>query len=156
MALASVLLISSQNAQAQCQMPLRKENSADATILQLKSEGLSFRKISNHLGLPLGSVTSRYYRLKGIRHRSQVARDANLKRCRLIRRNKLMNEKSRAAIQAAIDLRNGIQFSVAVETARKAGASLGMIGACLGMSKQALHKKVRGGGFCEARLPQSR
>lgn len=125
-------------------MPVRKERPIDATILRLKSEGWSFRAISQHLGLPLGSVTSRYYRLKGVRHPSQLANDAKLKSSRLMRRNQLKREKSLAAIQAAIESRNGTPFSVAVERARKAGASLEMIGACFGMSKQALHKKCRG------------
>jgi hypothetical protein len=124
-------------------MPVRKAHSADARILQLKSEGLSFREIANDLGLTVGSVTSRYYRLKGVRHASRVEGDAKIKRGRLMRRIKLKNEKSLAAVQAAIDFRNGSPFSVAVEKARKAGASLEMIGVCFGISKQALHKKLR-------------
>jgi len=134
----------SSNQQPERQMPIRKERPTDATILKLKSEGLSFRAISNQLGLPLGSVTSRYYRLEGVRHPSQVASDAKIKRNRLLRRNKLKSEKSQAAIQAAIELRNGAPFSIAVEKARNAGASLEMIGACFGISKQALHKRCRG------------
>src|ERR1700738_895434 len=124
-------------------MPIRKKSAADATILTLKSEGLTFREISNHLGKSLGSVTDRYYRLKGVRHPSQVTRDAQLKRNRELRRIARKKERSSAAIQVAIDLRNGIAFSVAVARARAAGASLEMIGACCGISKQALHKKWR-------------
>ena len=115
----------------------------DAAILELKSEGLSFREISKHLGKSLGSVTGRYYRLKGIRHASQTAKDAELKRNRKLRRAARMKERSLAAIQAAIELENGIGFFVAVGRARAAGASLDMIGACCGVSKQAVHKKWR-------------
>jgi hypothetical protein len=71
-----------------------------------------------------------------------MERDAKLKRSRLIRRTKIKNEKSLAAIQAAIELKKGIPFSIAVEKARMAGASLEIIGVCIGISKQALHKKV--------------
>jgi hypothetical protein len=123
-------------------MPVRNRTVADETILRLKSEGLSFRDISKHLGRSLGSVTGRYYRLKGVRHRSQIARDAELKRNRYLRRAARRKERSLAAIQAAIDLRKGIALSVAVGRARAAGASLEMIGTCCGISKQAVHKKV--------------
>src|ERR1700730_14696989 len=118
-------------------------SAADAAILRLKLEGLSFREIANHLGKSLGSVTGRYYRLKGIRHASQIARDAELTSARKLRREIRLKERSLAAIQAAIQIENGIEFSVAVGTARAAGASLDMIGACCGVSKQALHKKLR-------------
>ena len=119
-----------------------KEKASDAAILKLKSEGLSFREISGHLGKSLGSVTGRYYRLKGVRHPSQIARDAKLKKTRELRRAARRKKKSMAAIQAAIELRSGINFSVAVGKARAAGASLDMIGACCGISKQALHKRL--------------
>ena len=124
-------------------MPVRTKNVADEAILALKSEGLSFCEISKHLGKSLGSVTSRYFRLKGVRHPSQIARDSELKRTRKFRRVAREKAKSSAAIQAAIDLRSGSEFSVVIERARAAGASLEMIGACLGVSKQALHKKWR-------------
>jgi hypothetical protein len=124
-------------------MPVRNRTVADETILRLKSEGLSFRDISKQLGKSLGSVTGRYYRLKGVRHPSQLERDAQLKRDRELRRAARKKQKSLAAIQAAIEFRNGIAFSVAVGRARAAGASLDMIGACCGISKQALHKKWR-------------
>jgi hypothetical protein len=67
-------------------MPVRKRTAIDEAILRLKSEGLSFREISNHLGKPLGSVTGRYYRLKGGRHLSQIAGDAQLEKQRELRR----------------------------------------------------------------------
>src|SRR5260370_18641484 len=67
-------------------MPVRNGTLADETILRLKSEGLSFRDISKQLGKSLGSVTGRYYRLKGVRHPSQLERDAQLKRDRELRR----------------------------------------------------------------------
>jgi alkylhydroperoxidase/carboxymuconolactone decarboxylase family protein YurZ len=54
-----------------------------------------------------------------------------------------MKERSLAAIQAAIELENCVEFSVAVERAKAAGASLDMIGACCGVSKQAVYKKWR-------------
>lgn len=122
-------------------MPVRKESPTDRTILQLKSEGLSFREISLQLRLPLGSVASRYYRLKGVRHPSQVDRDEQLRKARRERRIARNKERSSAAIQAAIELRGGLPFSVAVGKARSKGASLEMIGLCLGLSKQALHKQ---------------
>ena len=118
-------------------------SAADVAILKLKSEGLSFREISKHLGKSLGSVTGRYYRLMGIRHASQIAKDAELKSNRKLRRAARMKERSLAAIQAAIELENGVEFSVAVGRAKAAGASLDMIGACCGVSKQAVHKKWR-------------
>ena len=123
----------------------RSKGPSDDLILLLKAEGLSFRDVSKRLGVSLGSVTGRYYRLKGVRHPSQIARDAEIKRTRKLRRLARNKEKSSAAIQAAIDLRNGIEPSAAIETARMAGASLEMIGTCLGISKQALHKKCRRG-----------
>jgi hypothetical protein len=122
-------------------MPVRKESPSDRAILQLKSEGLSFREISLQLRMPSGSVASRYYRLKGIRHRSQIARDEQLRKARLERRMARNKERSSAAIQAAIELRGGLPFSAAVGKARSKGASLEMIGACLGITKQALHKQ---------------
>jgi hypothetical protein len=121
-------------------MPVRLE-SADQEILVLKAQGLSFREISMHLGKSLGSVTGRYYRIKGVRHPSQIARDAELSRTRRLRRIARNRAKSLAAMQAAIDLRSGRQFSIAIGRAREAGASLEMIGVCLGVSKQALHKR---------------
>ena len=124
-------------------MPMRSKGASDDLILLLRSEGLSFREISERLGKSLGSVTGRYYRLRGVRHLSQIARDAEIKRARQLRRLARNQEKSSAAIQAAIDLRKGIGLSSAIGTARAAGASLEMIGACLGISKQALHKKYR-------------
>jgi transposase len=124
-------------------MPIRKENEADAVILRLKFEGLSFREISKNLGKSLGSVTGRYYRLKGVRHPSQIARDAALSKTRKLRRIARNKERSLAAIQAAIELRNGANFVVAVGRARGAGASLEIIGACCGVSKQAIHKRWR-------------
>jgi transposase len=124
-------------------MPIQKRTEADETILALKSDGLSFREISNRLGKSLGTVTGRYYRLKGVRHPSQIARDAQLKKNRELSRAARKKERSLAAIQAAIELRKGVAFSVAVGRARAAGASLDMIGACCGISKQALHKKWR-------------
>ena len=123
----------------------RSKGASDDLILSLRAEGLSFRDVSKRLGVSLGSVTGRYYRLMGVRHRSQIARDAEIKRTRKLRRLARNREKSSAAIQAAIDLRNGIEPSSAIEAARMAGASLEMIGACLGISKQALHKKCRRG-----------
>jgi hypothetical protein len=48
-----------------------------------------------------------------------------------------------AAIQAAKELHNGVSFSIAIAKARASGASLEMIGVCCGMSKQAVHKKLR-------------
>jgi hypothetical protein len=77
----------------------------DAAILKLKSEGLSFREISRRLGKSLGSVTGRYYRPMGIRHASQIAKDAELKSNRKLRRAVRMKERSLAAIQAAIELK---------------------------------------------------
>jgi transposase len=124
-------------------MPIRKENEADAVILRLKFEGLSFRDISRNLGKSLGSVTGRYYRLKGVRHPSQIARDAELSKARELRRLARNKERSLAAIRAAIELRNGAKFVVAVGRARRAGASLEMIGVCCGVSKQAIHKRWR-------------
>ena len=124
-------------------MHIQKRTEADETILALKSDGLSFREISNRLGKSLGTVTGRYYRLKGVRHPSQIARDAQLKKDRELSRVARKKERSLAAIQAAIELRKGVAFSVAVGRARAAGASLDMIGACFGVSKQALHKKCR-------------
>jgi transposase len=124
-------------------MPIRDRTAADETILTLKSKGLSFREISNRLGKSLGTVTGRYYRLKGVRHPSQIARDAQLKKDRELSRAARKKERSLAAIQVAIELRKGVAFSVAVGRARAAGASLDMIGTCCGVSKQALHKKWR-------------
>jgi hypothetical protein len=131
-------------------MPVRNRTPADETILRLKSEGLSFRDISKQLGKSLGSVTGRYYRLKGVRHPSQLERDAQQKRNRGLRRAARKKRKSLAAIQAAIELRNGVAFSIAVGRARAAGASLDMIGACCGVSKQALHKKWRKRGQADS------
>src|ERR1700724_2152380 len=82
-------------------MPIQKRTEADEKILALKSDGLSFREISKHLGKSLGSVTGRYYRLKGVRHPSQLERDAQLKRDRGLRRAARKKQKSLAAIQAA-------------------------------------------------------
>ena len=115
----------------------------DKTILVLKSEGHSFREIAKRLGKSLGSVTGRYYRLIGVRHASQLIRDRELSQTRKLRRAARVQDRSSAAIQAAIEMRNGIEFSVAVGRARKAGATLEMIGACCGVSKQALHKRWR-------------
>jgi hypothetical protein len=123
-------------------MPV-KSNAADHEILVLKSQGLSFREISTYLGKSLGSVTGRYYRIKSIRHPSQITRDAELSRTRRLHRIARNRAKSLAAMQAAIELNSGRQFSIAIARARKAGASLEMIGACLGISKQALHKRWR-------------
>ena len=120
-----------------------KDRSADAVILKLKSEGFSFREIAKHLGKSQGSVTGRYYRLKGVRHPSQILRDAELRKNRKLRRTVREKERSMAAIQAAIELRSGVKFSIAVGRARAAGASFEMIGVCCGVSKQALHKKWR-------------
>jgi hypothetical protein len=86
-------------------MPIQKRTEADEKILALKSDGLSFREISKHLGKSLGSVTGRYYRLKGVRHPSQIARDAKIKKKRELRRAARRKERSLAAIQAAIELR---------------------------------------------------
>ena len=122
-------------------MPVRKESPTDRVILQLKSEGLSFSEISSQLCLPRGSVAGRYYRLKGIQHPSEVKRDERLRQYRRIRRIARNKERSSAAIQAAIELRAGLAFSAAVGKARSKGASLEMISACLGISKQALHKQ---------------
>ena len=122
-------------------MPVRKESPTDRVILQLKSEGLSFSEISSRLCLPRGSVAGRYYRLKGIQHPSEVKRDERLRQYRRIRRIARNKERSSAAIQAAIELRAGLAFSAAVGKARSKGASLEMISACLGISKQALHKQ---------------
>jgi len=124
-------------------MPIRRTTVLDKTILVLKSEGLSFREIAKRLGKSLGSVTGRYYRLIGVQHASQVRRDRQLSQARRLRRAARVRERSSAAIQAAIEMRNGIEFSVAVGRARKAGATLEMIGACCGVSKQALHKRWR-------------
>jgi transposase len=120
-----------------------KLSPADEALLRFKSEGLSFREISKRLGKSRGSVTGRYYRLKGIRHASQIAKDAKLKRSRKLRRAIRMKERSLAAIQAAIELENGVEFSVAVGRAKAAGASWDMLGTCCGISKQAVHKKWR-------------
>jgi hypothetical protein len=81
--------------------------------------------------------------MRGVRHPSQIARNAELSRIRRLRRIARNKAKSAAAIQAAIDLRNGSELSVVIGRAREAGASLEMIGACFGISKQALHKKWR-------------
>jgi hypothetical protein len=124
-------------------MAIRKKVPADLMLLALKAEGLSFCEISKRLDKPLGSVTSRYYRLHGVRHTSQVKRDEELKKTRETERIAKRKVRSLAAIQAAIDLRNGISFSIAVRKARAAGASLEMIGTCCGVSKQAIHKKWR-------------
>jgi transposase len=136
-------------------MPTRKRTEADEEILALKSDGLSFREISKHLSISLGSVTGRYYRLKGVRHPSQIARDAQIKKNRELRRAARKKERSLAAIQAAIELRNGVAFSVAVGRARAAGASLDMIGTCCGVSKQALHKRWRRQGQFDPRFTDS-
>jgi hypothetical protein len=122
-------------------MPIRKEDPTDRVILRLKSEGLSFTEISGQLCLPRGSVAGRYYRLKGVQHPSQVKRDERLKEYRRMSRIARNKERSSAAVQAAIELRSGLAFSAAVGKARSKGASLEMIGACLGISKQALHKQ---------------
>jgi transposase len=127
----------------QANLGLTKETNADAVILKLKSEGFSFREIAKHIGTSLGSVTGRYYRLKGVRHPSQIMRDEELKKNRKLRRTSRGKEKSMAAIQAAIELRRGVKFSVAIGKARDAGASFEMIGTCCGVSKQALHKRWR-------------
>ena len=120
-----------------------KDRTVDAAILKLKTEGLSFRAIAKHLGKSLGSVTGRYYRLKGVRHPSQIMRDAEIRKNRKLRRKARNRERSMAAIQAAIELRSGVKFSSAIGRARAAGASFEMIGACCGVSKQALHKRWR-------------
>jgi hypothetical protein len=112
----------------------RPKGAADAVILKLTSEGFSFREISKLLGKSLGSVTGRYYRLKGVRHPSRIMRDAGLKKNRKLRRTTREKERSMAAIQAAIELRRGVKFSIAVG-GRAAGASLEMIGACCGVSQ---------------------
>ena len=134
-------IMSMLEGRSQKNLGLTKETNADAVILKLKSEGFSFREISKQLGKSLGSVTGRYYRLKGVRHPSQILRDEELKKNRKLRRTTRGKEKSMAAIQAAIELRSGVKFSAAIERARAMGASFEMIGVCCGISKQALHKK---------------
>jgi hypothetical protein len=78
----------------------------------------------------------------GIRHASQIAKDAELKSNRKLRRAVRMKERSLAAIQAAIELENCVEFSVAVERAKAAGASLDMIGACCGDIQASRLQKV--------------
>jgi hypothetical protein len=124
-------------------MPIRERTEGDETILTLKAEGLSFREVSKRFGKSIGSVTGRYYRLMGVRHPSQIAKDAKLRRKRKLRRAERTKKKSLAAIQASIELHNNVEFSVAVGRAQAAGASLDMIGACCGVSKQAIHKRCR-------------
>jgi hypothetical protein len=132
-----------QEANTQPNLYITKERNADAVILKLKSEGFSFREISKYLGKSLGSVTGRYYRLKGVRHASQIKQDADLRNNRKLLRSAREKEKSMAAIQAAIEIRRGVKFSIAVGRALAAGASFEMIGTCCGVSKQALNKRWR-------------
>jgi hypothetical protein len=115
----------------------------NSTLVELKLNGQSFREISECLGMPRGTVTSRYYRLRGVRHPSQIKRDEHVKKIRQQERSARNKLRSLAAIQAARELRNGVSFSIAIAKARASGASLEMIGVCCGMSKQAVHKKLR-------------
>jgi hypothetical protein len=115
----------------------------DAAILKMKSGGQSFSEIARRLEKSLGSITGRYYRLVGVRHPSQIARDLALKEQRKVARIVRKHAKTMAAVQASIAIKNGIEFFAAVRTARAAGASFDAIGACLGITGSALHKKWR-------------
>jgi hypothetical protein len=124
-------------------MTARDNSVINSALVELKLNGQSFREISERLGMPRGTVTSRYYRLKGVRHPSQVKRDEHVKKIRQQERSARNKLRSLAAIQAAKELHNGMSFSMAIAKARASGASLEMIGVCCGMSKQAVHKKLR-------------
>jgi hypothetical protein len=124
-------------------MPIRCDKPHDRVILQMKASGASFSEIANAMSSTIGSVTGRYYRLKGVRHRSQIIRDLQLKDCRRAIRAATNRRKSVAAIEAAIAIHRGCNVRSAVDAARTRGASFAMIGACLGVSGQALHKMLR-------------
>jgi hypothetical protein len=61
-------------------MTARDNSVINSALVELKLNGQSFREISERLGMPRGTVTSRYYRLKGVRHPSQVKRDEHVKK----------------------------------------------------------------------------
>jgi hypothetical protein len=110
-------------------------------IPRMKAGGASFSDISAATGLTLGSVTGRYYRLKGVRHPSQIARDFALQERRKAARIAVKRARGAAAIKTAIN--KGEKLLSAVNSARASGASFALIATCLGISGQALHKKYR-------------
>jgi hypothetical protein len=124
-------------------MKVRSEKPDDAMILRMKESGSSFSDIAEATHSTIGSVTGRYYRLKGVRHPAQIIRDLNRKQLRRTVRAASNRKKSAAAIEAAIAIHKGCDLRAAVSTARALGASFSLIGACLGISGQALHKKIK-------------
>jgi hypothetical protein len=124
-------------------MGVRRKKPGDEMILQMKAAGSSFREISKATGQSLGSVTGRFYRLRGLPYPSQIAKDAALKARRRVARKARERAAKAAAIRAAVDINNGLELKIAIPAARAAGASFAVIAACLGISKQALHKQFR-------------
>jgi hypothetical protein len=117
----------------------------DAAILRMKAAGLSFSHIALALEKSIGSVTGRYYRLKGVLHPAQIKRDADLKRQRAINRASRKRIKTLAALEAAIAVNRGDDFISTIAAARRSGSTFSEIGTCLGISGSAVHKKWQAG-----------
>ena len=115
--------------------------SHDAAILSMKAAGASFRHISAQLEKSVGSVTGRYYRLKGVRHPAQLKKDADLKMRRARNRASRKHGRTMAALKAAVAINSGADFVPTIAAARRSGATFSEIGTCLGISGSAVHKK---------------
>jgi hypothetical protein len=102
-------------------MQKRPSQTDDAAILRLKAHGASFGQIAQQLDRSIGSVTGRYYRLKGIRHPAQLKRDADLKRRRVANRVRRKRNKTIAAFKAAIAINSGGDFVSIIADARRHG-----------------------------------
>jgi hypothetical protein len=113
----------------------------DVAILRMKGAGLSFSHIALELEKSIGSVTGRYYRLKGVVHPAQIKRDADLKRHRAINRASRKRIKTLAALEAAIAINRGDDFISSIAAARRSGSTFLEIGTCLGISGAAVHKR---------------
>jgi hypothetical protein len=117
----------------------------DRLLLKLKDDGGSLGSVAKRLGRSLGSVTGRYYRLRSVVWPSQKARDEALKRKRRSAKRAKANEQFQVALEAMAAIERGEKLKTAVDQAIARGASLEMIGVCLGISKQAVQKRYRAG-----------
>jgi hypothetical protein len=115
----------------------------DARLLKLKRQGRSFSVVARALSVSLGAATGRYYRLIGVKHPSRAAEVKRVSEARAARRFSKKQRQHVVAILAATKIHKGDDFRAVVDEARSAGTSFELIGVCLGISKQAVHKRYR-------------
>lgn len=116
------------------------DGKADAKLLKLRNEGLSFAQIAERMGISRNAAIGRAQRLAGRIFPSQIARNEQAKLEAVERGQKSAQEQKAIVRRIKKAIAAGSPRLKVIEQALAKGATYQIIGDALGLSKQRVHQ----------------